>query len=95
MARDLRKIQNVVLVCQGKDCKKNGAKDVLCGVKSALKDLGAHRETMIVKTKCTGQCKKAPVMGIQPHGVWLTEGTEKSAAATIHATIGERLKIVS
>lgn len=95
MARDLRSIQQIVLVCQGKDCKKAGAKDVVCGVKNALKELGAHRETMILKTKCTGQCKKAPLMSVQPDNVWVTEATEKSAHAAVHACLGRKLKIVS
>lgn len=95
MARDLRQIQNMVVVCQGKDCKSAGGKEVLDGVKSALKDLGAHKQTMIVKSKCMGQCKRAPVMSVQPDNVWVTEASEESAAATIHVSLGSHLKLVN
>ncbi|MEZ4458629.1 MAG: (2Fe-2S) ferredoxin domain-containing protein [bacterium] len=87
MARDLNRFQHVVMICQGKDCKKEGSKELAKAVKDCARELGLHRHTMIVKTKCTGSCKSAPVMCVQPSNQWVVKATPQSAADALRAAI--------
>lgn len=79
MARDLNTLQHVVMVCHGSDCKDHGAKDLAKAVKDCARELGLMRDTLVVKTKCTGACKRAPVLSIQPANIWLTKTNPKEA----------------
>jgi NADH:ubiquinone oxidoreductase subunit E len=58
-----------VLVCEGKDCAKAGAKDLAKGVRKAL-----HAEGVAVRvsrTACQDLCKHACVVGYEgPRGRW-------------------------
>jgi len=54
--------QQFIFVCNGKDCKKNGCKDIQKAIKSELKQRKQMKSVKIIKTKCTGKCKKAPVL---------------------------------
>ena len=81
MARNLNDLKHIVMICQGKDCKKQGSKELAKAVKDCAKELGLQRDTLIVNTKCTGNYKRAPVMSIQPSNTWLTEATPDEAVA--------------
>ena len=61
-----------VFCCQGSDCTKAGAKEILKEFRDEIKDSGLKRRTHIVKTQCAGLCKCAPVVAVfaeQPQGV--------------------------
>jgi len=61
-----------VFCCQGSDCAKAGAKDVLREIRNEIRDSGLKRHTHIVKTECAGLCKCGPVVAVfaeQPQGV--------------------------
>lgn len=61
-----------VFCCQGSDCIKAGAKEVLKELRDEIKESGLKRHTHIVKTQCSGLCKCAPVVAVfaeQPQGV--------------------------
>ncbi len=77
--KKLARIQRLVLVCNGSDCKKKGAKSIAKAVKRAAKSEGEFRATHIVKTKCNGFCKQAPIVGFSPGNQWLTETDEDDA----------------
>lgn len=94
MARNLNDLKQIVMICQGKDCKKRGSKELEKAIKDCAKELGLKRDTLIVSTKCTGNCKRGPVMCVQPSNTWVTEATPKEAAAAFHAAVTP-LRLVS
>lgn len=77
--KKIERIERLVLVCNGSDCKKKGAKGIRKALKRASKDEGIFRSTHICKTKCNGFCKAAPIVGFSPGNVWLTDTDEESA----------------
>ena len=83
------RIENVLLICNGKDCKKRGAKELRKAARSKLREMGKRRSTHIVRTKCNGFCKIAPVVSIQPQNVWLSETDEEEIQRVIEEIIGE------
>src|SRR5690554_6946709 len=48
--KKIERIEHVVLVCTGSDCKKKGAKDVAGAAKQCVADLGAKKRTHLLKT---------------------------------------------
>ena len=94
MARNLNDLKQIVMICQGKDCKKEGSKELAKAVKDCAKELGLKRDSLIVNTKCMGNCKRGPVMSIQPSNTWLTEATPEDAAAAFRL-VASPLRLVS
>jgi NADH:ubiquinone oxidoreductase subunit E len=74
MCKKTNKISQVVMICNGSDCKKKGSKDLYKTCRQSLKDLGCAKQTLVVRTECTGLCKQAPLVCIG--------GTQVLAAAT-------------
>ena len=83
----IQRIQNVVISCQGADCRKAGAKKLRACAKRVVRDMGCNRNTMMVKTKCTGLCKQAPVMIIQPANEFVTQATPRSVEKALRDNI--------
>jgi NADH:ubiquinone oxidoreductase subunit E len=77
--KKLNRIERIVLVCNGSDCKKKGAKSLRKALKKAAKDEGVFRSTHICKTKCNGFCKGAPIVGFSPANEWLMKTDEDEA----------------
>jgi NADH:ubiquinone oxidoreductase subunit E len=71
MSKEKDHHQQFIFICNGKDCKKNGCKDIQKAVKSELKRRRQQKSIKLIKTKCTGKCKKAPVMIAKEQ--WMTE----------------------
>jgi len=66
-----------VLVCNGGDCKKRGAKDVRAALKSGLRAAGMNGEVRVDSVDCLGLCKHGPNAVVYPSGTWylgLVEG---------------------
>lgn len=76
--RNVDGICNVVMTCNGSDCKRRGSKDLERCARRVARDLGSKKTTMFVRTKCTGLCKQAPVIMIQPANEFVLEADEKS-----------------
>ena len=87
MAKDPTKIKHVVMICHGSDCAKRGAKEIGKAARKCAKKMDVHGETMMVRTKCTGLCKKAPVVTIQPTNEWLTYATPRKVSDALLAAI--------
>jgi NADH:ubiquinone oxidoreductase subunit E len=68
----------LVAICYGDDCKKRGAKALVSAAEAHTKATGVKRERLVVKTKCTGHCKQAPVVTVQPLNIWLANATPES-----------------
>ncbi len=78
------KEQQFIFVCNGKDCKKNGCKDIQKAIKSELKQQKALK---IIKTKCTGKCKKAPVLIAKEQ--WMTDMNVKKTLDLVNLMLLE------
>ncbi len=76
--RDVSKICNVVLICNGSDCKKGGSKSLAKCARRVAREMGAKKTTMFVNTKCTGLCEQGPIVMIQPANEFVVEADEKS-----------------
>ena len=59
-----------MLVCNGGDCKKRGAKDVRAAFKSGLREAGMNRDVRIDSVGCLGLCKHGPNAIVYPSGTW-------------------------
>lgn len=59
--KDFSHIEDFVFVCTGKDCKPN-SKPLQKAFKEALEKNGLRKTSKVIKTKCTGRCKEAPVI---------------------------------
>lgn len=77
--------------CQGGDCARAGAKELLKELRREVKDSGLKRHTHIVKTECAGLCKHGPVAAVfaeQPKGVqplvWYGKVKLKDARRIVH-----------
>lgn len=76
MPRNLERAEIFVLICQSSDCKKKGAKALAKQAKKTLKEEGMFRQSKILKTRCTGNCKRAAICGVLPSNTWLEKATE-------------------
>ena len=81
MGKDYDKYCHFVFVCNGKDCKKNGAKDLQKAFSKGLNERGLKGSAKVIKTKCTGRCKEAPVVIVGQH--WLSRVKETQVPAII------------
>lgn len=88
MPKNLERAELFVVICQGSDCKKAGAKSLVRQAKRTLKEHKAMRQVTILKTKCTGNCKRAAICGLVPGGPWLEEAEE----ADLERALTERLE---
>ena len=70
MGKDYNKYCQFVFVCTGKDCCKKGGKELQKQFSKELKERGLKGTAKVIKTKCTGRCKEAPVAIVGQH--WLS-----------------------
>lgn len=59
--KDFSHVEHFVFVCSGSDCKPD-SKKLQKAFKETLDKHGLKKSTTIIKTKCTGRCKEAPVV---------------------------------
>ena len=90
MAKDPEAIEHLLIICNGSDCKKKGAKEIGKAARKTLKQLGVRKQTMVMRTKCSGLCKKAPVVALQPENLWLTKTTPKEVSEVLTASLSKK-----
>ena len=78
-AKHLNKVECVVIICNGKDCKKKGY-ELKRAVKKQLKENGCFKKSLVMCTKCNGMCKQGPIVGVQPANEWVTKANKKKVA---------------
>lgn len=76
MGKDYSKFERFIFVCNGKKCKSD-AKGLQKAFQAALKDEGLNKQAKVIKTKCTGRCKEAPVAIVGQ--AWLGHVKEEDA----------------
>lgn len=59
-----------VLVCQGGDCKKRGAKETRKALKRGLRASGMNGDVRVDCVDCLGLCKHGPNVIVYPSGTW-------------------------
>jgi len=59
-----------IFVCLGSKCKKHGSKEYAKSLKKMFKSKKNSIRMEVFKTECTGRCKFAPVLCIQPENEW-------------------------
>lgn len=68
----------LLLICEGSKCRKRN--DAVRQVfKHQIKAYGLKKSVEIVYTECTGRCKLAPVVIVQPANAWYGEVTLRQA----------------
>jgi NADH:ubiquinone oxidoreductase subunit E len=88
MGKDYNKIKNFIFVCNGSDCKSSGAKDLEKLFSQELKSMGIRDKTKIIKTKCTGRCKEAPVVVVDNN--WLTKVKLKNVGDILKENLSKK-----
>jgi NADH:ubiquinone oxidoreductase subunit E len=91
MSKQRDSIQQFIFICNGKDCKKNGCKELQKSIKQELKSRRKMKAVKVIKTKCTGKCKKAPVLIADNQ--WFTE-VKQGDAVRITASLLEKDQIL-
>ncbi|MBT1687062.1 (2Fe-2S) ferredoxin domain-containing protein [Dawidia soli] len=84
MSRDFHHKPGCILyVCCGSKCKKRGGKHLYKQLKSTVKEQRLRREVQVIKTGCTDNCKRGPVVAVMPKDVWHFEVTEQTAMSLL------------
>lgn len=83
LPKRLSRATRVVLVCDGSDCRDNGSKKIRRALEKHLEASGTHKSVLLLKTKCTGNCKRGPICGFFPENEWLVEATPERACAMV------------
>ncbi|MGB3682813.1 MAG: (2Fe-2S) ferredoxin domain-containing protein [Rubrobacteraceae bacterium] len=66
----MRDYDSHVLVCEGGDCKKRGAKDTRRALKDGLRAAGMNGDVRVDCVDCLGFCKHGPNVVVYPSGTW-------------------------
>lgn len=54
------KSKEYIFLCTGKDCKRNGSKELYRDLPELLKKKNIRSKVRVIKTKCMDHCKKGP-----------------------------------
>jgi NADH:ubiquinone oxidoreductase subunit E len=60
--------KKALFICNGSKCSKD--KEIRKYFKTAFKENGLHKSIEIFKIECSGRCKQAPIVCIQPQNIW-------------------------
>jgi NADH:ubiquinone oxidoreductase subunit E len=91
MSKELSPVPGCILyVCCGSKCKKHGGKHLYKQLKSSVKEKHLKRKVQVIKTGCTDNCKRGPVIAVMPKNEWNFEVNEEKAMALL-----EQLTVIS
>jgi NADH:ubiquinone oxidoreductase subunit E len=77
----------VVYICAGKKCSRHGD-EVYKALKEIIKEKGLKKDVDIIHTECTGNCKCAPVISLQPQNIWIGQVDGKDIKRIFEKYIG-------
>lgn len=83
MEKDLSKIQKTIYLCNGTSCTNKGAEENITALRSALTENNLNDEVHTIRTKCSGFCKKGPIIGIQPENTWYQQMSEEKSVQVV------------
>lgn len=86
MEKDLSKIKKIIYLCNGTSCTNKGAEENITALRNSLTEQELNDEIHTIRTKCSGFCKKGPIISIQPENTWYQEMnvTTSNAVVTTH-----------
>lgn len=83
MAKNPEELQHIVFVCTGSDCKKAGGKKIYGAIKDEVRREKWSKDTRVIRTKCTGHCKSAPVAILMPENRWFMNSDVETTTARV------------
>lgn len=81
MAKHPEAFDRYIFVCTGKDCRKAGGKEIAKTLKLALRAEKRLKDTRVIRTRCTDNCKRAPVLSIMPDNRWILDQSPEETVA--------------
>jgi NADH:ubiquinone oxidoreductase subunit E len=73
----------ILYVCCGSKCKKRGGKLLYKQLKSSVKERSLKRKMQVIKTGCTDNCKRGPVVTVMPANEWHFQVNEETVVSLI------------
>lgn len=90
MSKDFSHTPDCILyVCCGSKCKKRGGKHLHKQLKSSVKERHLKRMVQVIKTGCTDNCKRGPVIAVMPKNEWYFEVDEEKATSLLERLVGK------
>jgi len=73
----------VLYVCCGSKCKKRGGKQLYKQMKGWVKTQRLRQSMQVIKTGCTDNCKRGPVVAVMPRNEWHFDVNEEKALSLL------------
>lgn len=89
MSKKPEDFSTYVFVCTGKDCRRKDSKDIAKTLKSEIRAGKRVRDTRVLQTRCTDNCKRAPVIAIMPANTWITRLSVDETVEEVLRHIGD------
>ena len=77
--KDLAKVKKHLFLCNGEPCILKGANQSIKAIRQIIKRCGLHDQIHTTRTLCNGRCDDAPIVIVQPDGIWYKQITEDKA----------------
>lgn len=81
-------------MCTGSKCKNAGGKEFAKEAKTFLKENHLKKDVLLLRTSCTGNCKLAPVVHIQPQNKWLTKFSDKELKKFLQNSLCQAVELM-
>ena len=85
MGKDISKVGNAFLFCDGGSCRKAGSELAIREARAHLKNKGVWNEVHTIKTRCNGRCEDAPTWIVQPGNFWYKNLNPEKAVEILDA----------
>ena len=72
-----------ILVCCGTSCVANGAFEVADAIEAELAKAGKHAKVRTVRTGCSGECERGPIVRLMPCDLMYYHVSVKDAPAIV------------
>jgi NADH:ubiquinone oxidoreductase subunit E len=73
----------ILYACCGSKCKKRGGKHLYKQLKRSVKEKNLKRRVQVIKTGCTDNCKRGPVLVVMPTNEWHFNVNEEKAMSLL------------
>jgi (2Fe-2S) ferredoxin len=90
-ARSLHKTEHHLLLCNGKNCKKAGAKAFHKAVEREISSRNCKQTIQTTRTRCLERCKDKCAAVDYPAGTWYRNLTEDDAAELVDTLLNQDL----
>ncbi|PYZ91745.1 ferredoxin [Salipaludibacillus keqinensis] len=90
-SRNIQYTTHHLLLCNGKSCKKGGAKALHKAIQREISTNGLKQSIQTTRTRCLERCKDRCVVVDYPDGTWYHALSEEDAPTLINTLRSERL----